>query len=556
VPSFKTLAEAIANIGSLYPKNGFTFQDEKGKEVTFSFPEIANATAARAVALQQLGLAKGDRLGLIVIDPEHFVLTFLAAIRIGVVPVPVYPPRYLGGLDSYFQQTESILNSASAKALAVSSKLRELLSRVTGNVRTLTQIVEVEKLCDLDTGGDFKECTILPEDLVFLQYTSGSTMEPRGVMITHHCLISNIKAFLSVGLEGDPHRDKGVSFLPLYHDMGLVGFVLAPIFWGISVVFIPTLRFVKNANVWMETIHAHRGTISFAPNFAYALAVRKASATGWQAWDLSCVKVLGCGAEPIHPETLRDFVRLGGKYRLSPDCILPAYGMAESTLAVTMKPLHDPVRFRSVERTTFEKTGIAIEASDGVGPILEHVSCGVPFPGHEVAIMDSDGKCVDDCVEGEICLRGPSTAAGYIGNPESWQAMQRNGWLRTGDLGYFADNELYVTGRIKDLIIVNGHNIHPQTIEWLAAKVAGVKKGCVAAFSRPGPQGEELVIVVEARTGDNTRMISEIAEAVQRAILIAPADIVCLKQDSLPRTSSGKLKRHQIRQRYLTDTAR
>jgi fatty-acyl-CoA synthase len=316
------------------------------------------------------------------------------------------------------------------------------------------------------------------------------------------------------------------------------------------------MRFVKNANVWMETIHAHRGTISFAPNFAFALAVRKASTTGWQGWDLSSVKALGCGAEPIHPETLRDFVRLCEQYRLRADCILPAYGLAESTLAVTMKPLHDPVRFRNVERTTFEETGIAIGASDGTAQILEHVSCGIPFPGHEVAIMDRNGKCVPDCVEGEICVRGPSTAAGYIGNPELWQTMLRNGWLRTGDLGYIADNELYVTGRIKDLIILNGQNIHPQTIEWLAAKVAGVRKGCVAAFSRPGQRGEELVIVVEARTGDNSKMISEIADAVQRAILISPADIVCQKQGSLLRTSSGKLKRHQIRQRYLTDTAR
>jgi fatty-acyl-CoA synthase len=547
---FKTVAEAVAKIGSLYPHNGFTFQDLDGKEVTYTFPTLAKDTERRGAALQRLGLKKGDRLGMIVIDPEQFVLTFLAAVRIGVVPVPIYPPLYLGRLDSYFQQTESVLNTSSTSVLVVSSRLVNVLSRLTGNVRTLERLVEVEQLthgCDEEP---LQEWEVSPDDPVFLQYTSGTTTHPRGVIVTHRNLISNVRAFVTSGLQVDPKRDKGITWLPLFHDMGLVGFVLGPVCCGVSVVFIPTIRFIKNPAVWMETIDIHRGTISFAPNFAFNLAVRRADAG---RWDLSCVKALGCGGEPIHPETIREFMGLFQRCGLAPDAILPAYGLAESTLAVTMKRLHEPVRFRRIDRAVFEKKGVAEELNETTTMALEHVSCGVPFPGHDLAILDRSGRPVPECTEGEICLRGPSIAAGYIGESEEFHSAMRNGWFHTADLGYLAQGELYVTGRIKDLIILNGRNIHPQTIEWLACTVAGVKKGSVAAFSRPGQLGEELVLAVEARSSDTARITSAIEVALQQAILTKPADIVCIKPGSLPRTSSGKLKRSQVRQEYLRE---
>lgn len=550
---FKTVAEAVAKIGTLYPDNGFTFQDLAGNEVTYSFPALTKEAERRAAMLQHCGLKKGDRLGMVVIDPEQFVLTFLASVRIGVIPVPVYPPLYLGKLESYFQQTESILNSASARMLAISSRLLNLLSPMTRNVRTIERIIEVDKLFNEGEWQRLEEWEISPDDTAFLQFTSGSTTHPRGVIVTHQNLISNIRAFVTTGLGVDPSRDKGITWLPLFHDMGLVGFVLGPVCWGISVVFIPTMRFVKNPNVWMETIHCHRGSISFAPNFAFNLAVRKADNASLQRWDLSCVKVLGCGAEPIHSETIRKFERVFHQCGLPAHSILPAYGLAESTLAVTMKRLNAPVHFRRIDRSIFEKKGVAVEADGATSLTLEHVSCGVPFPGHDLAIMNRYGKQVQECVEGEICLRGPSVAAGYVGQSRAFGAAARHGWFRTGDLGYVAENELYVTGRIKDLIILNGRNVHPQTIEWLAAGVDGVKTGCVAAFSRPGQFGEELVVVLETRSSDRGKIVSAIEHSLQEAILAKPAEIVCVKPGYLPRTSSGKIKRHQIRQQYLAD---
>jgi fatty-acyl-CoA synthase len=552
LPQFATLAEAIAKIGRLFPEHGFTFQDQAGRETTYSFPQIAEETARRAGALHRLGLNRGDTLALIAPDPEHFVLTFLAALRIGVIPVPLYPPLYLSRLDAYQAHTLAILKSSRAKMLAIPGSLRDSLAALgAGSTETL-QFVDLETLKDAKPGFVPSDEVVVPDDVAFLQYTSGSTAEPRGVVLTHRCLISNARGFLA-GLGADAAHNKGVSWLPLYHDMGLIGFVLAPIFAGISVVFIPTVRFIRNPNVWMDTIHAHRATITFAPNFAFDLACRKASTSKDARWDLSCVKLVGCGAEPIRIDTIKRFSAFFSQgFGMPENCVVPAYGLAESTLAVTLKRENEPVRFRRIHRATFEEHGRVVPAAADDKAALEHVSCGVAFPGHEIAIMDNTGSKLAEFHEGEICLRGPSIAAGYIGNARGWDAsMMYDGWLRSGDLGYLAEGELYVTGRIKDLIILNGRNIHPQVIEWVAAGVEGVRGGCVAAFSRPGPEGEELVVVAETK-GDRVSTAEAIALVLRQNLLVQASDIVCVKSGMLPRTSSGKLRRHVIRKTYLS----
>lgn len=549
------MAEAIANVGRVYPQNGFTFQNAAGRETRYTFAQIASETARRAGALHRLGLRSGERLALIATDPEHFVLTFLAAVRIGVIPVPLSPPMYVSRLDGYLAQTESIMKSSSAKLVAISGGLRDSLAALAERLGEAVGWIDLESLMGAEEGFTPADTAISPDDVAFLQYTSGSTAEPRGVVVTHRCLISNARAFIA-GLGADPVRDRGVTWLPLYHDMGLIGFVLAPIYTGISVVFIPTHRFVRNPNVWMDAIHAHRGTISFAPNFAFDLACRKAADVARDQWDLSCVRALGCGAEPIRSVTIERFLSLfGERWGLPATCIVPAYGLAESTLAVTMKPPNDAVRVLRIDRTVFEAQGRAIPALDGaVNPLL-HVSSGAVFPGHELAIMDPAGVPLADLTEGEISLRGPSIAAGYFGAAaQSWRdAMLPDGWLRTGDLGYLADGELYVTGRIKDLIILNGRNIHPQEIERLASGVNGVREGGVAAFARPGDGGEEVVVVAEAR-GDRAAIADRIALAIQQDMAVTVSDVVCVKPGSLARTTSGKLRRHQIRKRYLSNS--
>jgi len=551
---FSTLAEAVAHVGTDWPELGYTFLDLKGNERFYAFPDMAEATARRAAALQAMGLRKGDRAGLIVVEPEDFVLTFFAMFRIGVVPVPLYPPLSLGNLDAYADRTAKVLESAEARVLVASSTLQNILWSQVDRVESVERLVRVEELAKGVGQPDYPEIT--PDDIAFLQYTSGSTSDPKGVMVPHRCLVANCEGIIEHGLQLDPSvGDKGVSWLPLYHDMGLIGFVIAPILYGIPIVFIPTLSFVKRPQIWLETIHKHRGTASFAPNFAYALAARKAKPDQLARWDLSCVKVLGCGAEPIHPDTMRQFTELFGTHcDLPSNALMPAYGMAEATLAISLKPVEDDMITRPVHANTFQEEGVVAEPVEGE-PLEEHVSCGVPFPGHQVAVLDEEGNPVADGVQGELCVRGPSVTPGYWQNPEATARAFRGGWLHTGDLGYLMDGQIYVTGRVKDLIILNGRNVHPQAVEWAAANVEGVRKGNVVAFARPGAHSEELVIALETRTNEHGPLQKQVRQAVQRELSLSVADVLCLEPGTLPKTSSGKLQRAKTRAQYLAGTA-
>jgi fatty-acyl-CoA synthase len=550
---FTTLAAAVAHIGEQWPELGYTFQDMRGDETFYTFPQIAEQTANRASALQALGLRKGDRAGLIIVEPEDFVLTFLAMFRIGVVPVPLYPPLSLGNLDSYAERTAKVLDSAEARLLIASASLQNVLWSQVDRVPSVERLVRAEELRAGAGTPDYPE--VLPEDLAFLQYTSGSTSDPKGVMVTHASLVANCTGIIEHGLKLDPGiGDKGISWLPLYHDMGLIGFVIAPILYGIPIVFIPTLRFVKKPSCWLETIHRHRGTASFAPNFAYALVARKARADDLARWDLSCVKALGCGAEPIHPETMRTFSALFHEHcDLPTDCLLPAYGMAEATLAISLKPVDEAMITHRVDADAFQEDGEVRPPVDGQ-TVEEHVACGIPFPGHEVAIFSEAGTRLGDAVQGEICLRGPSVTPGYFKNAEATARAFRNGWLHTGDLGYLLDGHVYVTGRVKDLIILNGRNIHPQSVEWAAANVEGVRKGNVVAFARPGAHSEELVVALETRTTDPEQLTRDVRIAVQKELSLTVTEVICLEPGTLPKTSSGKLQRAKTRSQYLRGT--
>lgn len=549
---FETIAQAIAQVGQVFPGNTYVFQDMNGVETEYTFPQIEQDTARRAAALQQMGLRKGDRLGLIVIEPEDFVLTFFAAIRIGVAPVPLYPPLSFGSLDAYAERTAKVLTASGARALVASGRLKNILYSQVDMVPNLERFIAAEDLNQGTGEPDYPEIT--PDDLCFLQYTSGSTSDPKGVIVTHGNLVANCRGIILEGLKLDPAKgDKGISWLPLYHDMGLIGFVIAPLLHGIPVVFIPTVRFIRRPSAWLDAVHRHRGTATFAPNFAYALAMKRVKKSQMEEWDLSCLKVCGCGAEPIQGETMRAFTKLFNDHCDMPKtAVLPAYGMAEATLAMAFKPVENEFRTTLVDAETFEQAG-TVTASEADGA-LEHVSCGTPFKNHEIVAMDRDDRVLPEGVEGELCFRGPSVTPGYWENPEATATSYRGGWLHTGDLGYVLDGEVYVTGRLKDLIILNGRNLHPQSIEWEVAEIEGVRKGNVVAFSRPGATSEELVVALETRAEDLDNLIAAVRTRLQKEMGLTVAEVLPLTPGTLPKTSSGKLQRRKARQQYLGGT--
>jgi fatty-acyl-CoA synthase len=538
---------------------GFTFVGARGpgEDLFVSFHALRLAAQRRAAHYLACGLKPGDRVALIVPEGEHFVPAFLGALWAGLIPVPLYPPVSLGKLDAFMDALVSILNVARPRVLVTTDRVGKVLWSAIGRIPSIEKVLPAEDRAREPAGARPPAAAVKDGDVAFLQFTSGSTALPKGVMVTHGSLAANCRAIVEEGLRADLEKgdDVAVSWLPLYHDMGLIGFVIAPICFGISTVFIPTLSFIKNATLWMETISKHRGTMSFAPNFAYALVTKRAKPEQIARWDLSQMRVFGCGAEPINPATLRAFVEAMAPAGLKPQAMLPCYGMAEATLAISFVPLDEPVRTDRIDPDRYHAHREARPVANG-GPALEVVNCGRTFSGHEVCAQDEEGRILPDRRVGELCFRGPSVSAGYWENPEATRAAFRDGWLHTGDLGYVAGGEVYVSGRIKDILIVNGRNYYPQGIEWVVDEIPGVRRGSSVVFTRPGKASEEVVVAVESRAADEAakalreQIVSRVGEEFQLAV----ADVAVAPPGTLPKTSSGKLQRRKTREQYLAGT--
>lgn len=544
--SIREALEAVSDFHSY----GHTYVSDDGKEVFHSYAELVRLARARASGLRDLGLRKGDPVALAIPESREFVVTFLGCLLAGIVPVPLYPPVALGKLDAYFKGTGAILRHSRASLLLTTSTIRTLVWPITEEAPRLRDILAVETL--RDGSPDEALPDVAPSDRAFLQFTSGSTSSPKGVIVPHGALTACARSIMVDGLKAD-ERDTGVSWLPLFHDMGLVGFVVAPIFTATNVVFLPTFGFIKRPTSWLDRIHRHRATISFAPNFAYALALKRATEEQIANWDLSAWRVAGCGAEPIAAATIRSFQERLAPAKLSPSAFLPAYGLAEATLAVTFKPVTEKWKSERLDSAILRTEGRAVRATEGA-EMLEVVSCGAPLPGQRVRILGEDGEPLPERHVGEIECTGPNVTAGYLDDPSATDEAYRSGSVLTGDLGYMADGELFVTGRKKDLVIINGRNYLPQTIEWLVEKVEGVRPGNVVAFSRPSAATEELVLVCEAREGATDEVRRRIVARVGEELALSVADVVLLPPGALPKTSSGKLQRRKTREQYADGT--
>lgn len=539
--------EALPEAGGL----GYCFVDDAGAETELSFPELYAAIVRRDAQLRALGLRRGDRVAVVIPAAAEFVPTFLAAARAGTVPVPLHPPAALGRLDAYLDNLTAILRVAAPTVLTTVSALVELLASVQARVPSLRSIVAVDAMAEPEAGPAPSPAAVTPTDTAFLQFTSGSTAQPKGVEVTHGSLAANTEAIMRVGLRVRP-GDSGVSWLPLYHDMGLIGFVLAPVFVPTPVTFLPTLSFLRDPQSWFECINRKRATITFAPNFAYALVRKRVRAESLARWDLSCLRVLGCGAEPINPATMRAFLDVFSAAGVRPEALVPCYGMAEATLAMAFAARDEPLRVDVVDAAAYRSIRRAYPAANGTG--LAFVGCGRPPAGHDIAVLSEGGRPLSDRAVGEIVFRGPSLTRGYFRDPEATRQAVTGGWLRTGDLGYLADGDIFVTGRKKDLLVIRGRNTDPQSIEWAVDTVPGVRAGNVAAFTRSGRDTEELVIALERGVDagpDDQALASAVGRRVNEVAQLSVADLVLLAPGTLPKTSSGKVQRARARDLYL-----
>ncbi|MEM9695233.1 MAG: fatty acyl-AMP ligase [Myxococcota bacterium] len=552
--TFRTLSEALED-AAVSTRTGFRFVEEEGSaEPFFSYRGIERASARFGAAMQALGLGAGDRIALILPDNQDFVFAFLGAVRAGIIPVPMYPPTGLRKLSGYLESARHIVQRSGARLILTDVEIKRLLGQVQSTSRSLERVVAVETI--RASRERLRPVKVGLDDPCFLQFTSGSTSQPKGVVVSHANVAANVDAFMRGGLRVEDGIDAGVSWLPLYHDMGLIGFVLAPLFHRNTVTLLPALTFLKRPVRWLQALSRHRGTISFGPNFAYALCVKRVRDRDLEGLDLSPWRVAGCGAEPIRAANLRAFAERFAPVGFDATAFLPSYGLAEATLAVTFDRRREGARVDRIDPQALASEAEAVATEDAHA--REVVSCGSTFADHEVAIFAPEDRDSLSPLEerrvGEIRVRGPSVCAGYYNDPEQTAAAFAGGWLCTGDLGYLVDGELYVYGREKELVIVNGRNFYPQDLEWEASRIRDVRKGSVVAFGTTKPMGdrERVIIVLEtsALRVEHPRIIESVRKSVQGATGLLVDDVACVAVGVLPKTSSGKLKRREVRRLY------
>ncbi len=547
----RTLTEALSALPR-DPERGYWFYGRDRKERFFSFAEMDTEAHRRAALLSTRGLEAGARVALLVPEPHEFVLTFLGLSVAGYVPVPVVPQASFKNAEGHLATVEHILRTARATGVFTVESNHERLSVLADRVQELRFVAPVETAFEGDAPA-FSPPAQSPEDLCFLQFTSGSTNKPKGVMVSHRNVDANSGAFLGPeGCDVGPD-DVGVSWLPLYHDMGLIGNVLGGLFHELPMVIMPTELFARLPRMWLELISKHRGTMSYAPNFAYQLVTKRVKEKDLAKLDLSSWRVAGSGAEPIRAATMRAFAEKFRAAGLRENAVLPSYGMAESTLAITFHPSGTPLRVDIVDAEAME-AGQATPAHEGTRTSVEIVGCGRSFSGHEVRVVGEDTHPLPERAIGQVIARGPSVMKGYYENEEATAETFRDGWLLTGDLGYFADGALHICGRAKDLIIIRGKNYYAHDIEWAVAELPGVRRGNVVAFSIDVNGDERLVIAAEATRSEREALDAAMRREVNQQFALDVHDIAFCPMGALPKTSSGKAQRRKSRALYLSGT--
>lgn len=516
-----------------------------------SWSQIAFQAKQYAVCLQSLGVQKGNRIGLVVLEEREFIRVFFGLALIGAIPVPIAGMTVMGNRDSYLDRVAAILRACAATHFIGPQKLLTDTTKnrlaVTTQVETLTvEYLEQAASKIFDVNLDLDSIT---GDIGYLQFTSGSTGDPKGVMISNAGLAANITES-NRRLESDSRREMIVSWLPLFHDFGLIGSMITPFASGTNVTYIPPIVFAARPGVWLETIHRYRCTMTMSNMFGLSAAIKRRPRV--EDLDLSCLRVLILGSEPVQPDTVRRFLEVFAPYGLSPEVITPGYGLAEATLTVAISSPREHMRTQRISRRAYEIDRRAVRTSELDADAVEFVSCGYPLQNHKICIRSRFGHPVPQGAVGEITVAGPSVTAGYFQRPDATAEILRDGWLHTGDLGFELDGQLYVTGRIKDLIIIAGRNYDPQLIERHSGCVNGVRRSRVVAFSIPAADGERLVVVAEC---ENPNRIDGIESTIRRELIhhtgLSPFHVMLIRPWTLPMTTSGKLQRHRTRDLFL-----
>jgi acyl-CoA synthetase (AMP-forming)/AMP-acid ligase II len=524
-------------------RSGVSFVDLQEREVFVTWSEVRTRARRAAAALSAAGVERGDRVAIVLRTEPAFLDAFFGTLLAGAVPAPLYPPVRLGRMDEYLAATARMVSVCGARAIVAGGAVRRLLGEVVARARPPLGCLAADSLA---AGGEELARAVGPDDLALVQFSSGSTVDPKPVALTHGALAAHVETLLALLAPGD--ADALVSWLPLYHDMGLIGGLFGALAHPGPAVLIPPEHFLARPALWLRALSRHRGTIAAAPSFAYAYCVQRIRDADLAGVDLSSWRVALNGAEPVSLAVAREFQRRFAPLGFRPEALRPVYGLSEAALAVTFAdPSPDPRSVR-LDPASLAATG---EIRDGA---REVASVGRPIPGVEVEIRDERGNPAGEDRLGRIWVRGPSVMSAYLGQADATARALDGGWLDTGDLGFVRAGELYVHGRAKDVIVVRGANHAPDEFEGALSHVPGVRPGCaVAAGFDPDGRGEELVLLVE-RTRASRRGDDAVADAVRQAVTertgVTPHTVVVLAPGCLPRTSSGKMRRAEAVRRW------
>ena len=548
----RTLTEALEYHVERQPDRLTVFMYEDHREFPLSYRALWDGAIGYAAALTRAGLQRGQMVAIMLPTCKEYLFSFYGVLLAGGVPVPLYPPARLTTIEDHMTRHVGILKSAGAAIMITVPEAKALAYLLRAQVESL-RLVLVPAELEKTSGEKFDPVHGKPGEMGFLQYTSGSTGSPKGVVLSHANLMANVRAMgaaVSVNRE-----DVFVSWLPLYHDLGLIGANFASLVLGFPTVLMSPLAFLSRPVSWLRAIHRHRGTMSGGPNFSFELCLRRIADQDMEGIDLSSWRFAFNAAEPVSPETIVEFEKRFSKYGLRQNCLAPSYGLAESSVGVAITTPGVHWRADRLDRDRFTRTGEAIEARPEDASPLIVIGCGTAIPGHDMRVVDAAGMELPDRHEGLLQFRGPSSTSGYYHNPEATKTLFAGEWLNTGDRAYLSEGVLFLTGREKDIIIRGGRNISPYELEQAVGDLAGIRRGCVAVFgSKDAASGTERVVVLAEMRGEDSsrhddlkRMINEIAVT----LLGAPSDdIVLAPPGTVPKTSSGKIRRVAAREFY------
>ena len=524
-----------------------------GTEKSITYRRLSERARAVARGLLAAGLEAGQRVAIMLPTDEAFFVAFFGILYAGGVPTPIYPPARLSRIEEHLRRQAGILRNAAAVALIAAPEASSVGQLLGLQVESLHRIVSVDELAAAGATVPALQGSPRSTAVALVQYTSGSTGDPKGVVLTHANLLANIRAMGEV-MQAGP-SDVFVSWLPLYHDMGLIGAWLGSLYFAAPLVVMSPFVFLVRPESWLWAIHHHKGTLSAAPNFAFELCLRRVDDSMIEGLDLGSLRMVTDGSEAVNPDTIRRFTRRFARYGFRAQAMAPVYGLAENAVGLAFPPLGRLPVIDRIDRMALAEQGRATAAAPDATDALEFVACGRPLPGHQIRIVDATGE-TGERQEGRLQFRGPSATSGYLDNPAKTQELFDGPWLNSGDLAYAAGGDVFITGRSKDIVIRAGRHIYPEEIEAAVGDLAEVRKGCVAVFGAPDPRAgtERLVVVAETRLTEPARFAAlrqEIEQAAGRLLDAPPEEVLLVPPGSVLKTSSGKLRRAATRELFL-----